>query len=238
METAERINVVYSLTRNLYPHLRGAIRSLLAHNRNVKIYIFAEDNELPFEIPCEHQILNMSDQTVFPPDNPNMRSQFTYMAMLRVCTAELIPEDKIIQLDIDTLVCDSLTPIWELDLTGKWLAWCPEYLGHWRPYERTYYNFGVAVLNLAQLRRDNVAEFMVKELNSFPYRFLDQDVMNRYAVPDRCVDLPVRFNECFCCGQTDSPAIVHYAGYPDWYKNQSVPRSEYLELYRNEAEDD
>ena len=80
------MNIVYSLSRNLYPYLKGAIRSLLDHNDDVKIYVFAEDDELPFEIPCEHEIINVSGQTYFPPDNPNCKSQFTYMAMMRLAT--------------------------------------------------------------------------------------------------------------------------------------------------------
>lgn len=231
MESTERINVVYSLSRNLYPFLLGAIRSLLDHNDNVKIYVLAEDDELPFQIPCEHEILDMSGQTWFLPENPNCRRQFTYMAMLRVCTPLLIHEHRVIQLDIDTIVCDSLRPIWDLDMTGKWIAWCPEYNGQFRPFGPMYYNFGVAVLNLGQLRADNAAEFMVRELNRFQYPFLDQDVMNRFAVPDKTVDLPVRFNECFCCGQTENPAIVHYAGFPDWFCNKQIPRREYLAKY-------
>ena len=234
MRTQNSIKVVYSLSRNLYPYLQGAIRSLLDHNRDVFVYVLAEDDELPFEIPCPHRILNVSGQTVFPPDGPNMRSQFTYMAMMRVCTPDLIPEVKVIQLDIDTIVCDSLQPIWDINLTGKWVAWCPEYLGNWRPVGDKYYNFGVAVLNLYQLRKDNAPEFMVHELNEFRYAFLDQDVMNRFAIPDKTVDMPVRYNECFCCGKTDNPAIVHYAGYPDWMNNPNMPRREYLDRYRGE----
>ena len=225
------MNVCYSLTRNLYPYLKGAIRSLLDHNSDVKIYVLAEDDELPFEIPCEHRTINMSGQEYFLADTQNTRSPFTYMAMLRVATPELIPEDRVIQLDIDTIVCDRLEPIWNLDLNGKWLAWCPEHLGVYKPFGEKYYNFGVAVLNLAQMRKDNATEFMVRELNRFYYRFLDQDVMNRFAVPDKTVDLDVRYNECFCCGQTDNPAIVHFAGYPDWYKNPEIPRYEYRARY-------
>lgn len=231
MRTNDKMAVVYSLSRNLYPYLRGAIRSLLDHNENVKIYVMAEDDDVGFDIPCEHQILNMSQQIIFPVNGPNMRSQFTYMAMLRACTAELIPEEKIIQLDIDTIVCDSLRPIWDLDLGDKWLAWCPEHLAHYKPFGPVYCNFGVAVLNLAQIRKEHAVPFLVRELNRFEIRFLDQDVMNRFAVPDKMVEMPVRFNESFCCGYTPNPAIVHYAGYPDWFTNPNVPRREYLERW-------
>lgn len=229
--SSEKIHVGYSLTRNLYPELQVTIRSLLEHNDNLMVHVMAEDDELPFEIPCEHEIINMSEQSYFPPTNTNCRSQFTYMAMLRVVWPEVALAKRLIQLDVDTIVCDSLEPIWNIDLDGKWIAWCPERLGQFRPFGPDYYNFGVAVLNLRRMRVDNMTEFMVRELNRFQYPFLDQDVMNRFAVPDKTAELPVRYNECFCCGQTDNPAIVHYAGYPDWFTNPNVPRREYLAKY-------
>lgn len=225
------MNVIYSLTRNLYPFLGITIKSLLEHNKDVKVYVMAEDDELPFEIPCEHEIINMSGQQYFPDTCANIRNNFTYMAMLRACTPEIIKEDKVIQLDVDTIVCDSLQPIWDIDLTDKWVAWCPEHKGIYRPYGPIYYNFGVAVLNLEQMRKDNTVYYMVKALNAQRFNFIDQDVMNLFAVPDKTVDLDVRYNESFCCGYTSNPAIVHYAGYPDWNKNSSVPRYSYYAQY-------
>lgn len=226
------MNILYSLSRNLYPQLKGAIASLLDHNDSVKIYIMAEDSELPFEIPCEHRILNVSRQQVFTEECPNISSRFTYLAMMRVCTPELIPEDRIIQLDVDTIVCDTLQPIWETDMTGKWVGWVRELKGKWEPFGKPYYNFGVAALNLKQMRQDNTVEFMVKALNSIKTPYIDQDIMNMFAVPDRTVSLDMRYNECFCCGETANPAIVHYAGYKDWAENPDMPRREYLDRYR------
>ena len=227
------MNVIYSGTRNLYPAMQGAIASLIAFNPDVKVYVLTEDDELPFQIPVEHEIINMSGQTYFRPDGPNMRNQFTYMAMLRACTADILRDvDRVIQLDVDTIVCDSLAPLWETDLTGKWLGWCPEQFGVYNPFGKTYYNFGVAVMNLDQMRADRVPQLLAELLNSMEFRFIDQDAMNLCAVPDRCTDIPVRFNECFCCGYTDRPAIIHYAGFPDWYESRSVPRWEWKEIWK------
>ena len=224
------MNVVYSGTRNLYPAMRGAIASLLKYNPNARVYVLAEDDELPFEIPGK--VINVSGQKYFPADCPNMRSQFTYMAMIRVCTPDLIPEDRVIQLDVDTIVCDSLEPIWKIDLTGKWLGWGPETYGTYKPYWNEYYNFGVAVMNLEQMRKDHAMEAAVWILNNERLQYIDQDVMNKLAVPWKTVDIPVRYNESFCCGYTENPAIVHYAGYPDWYTSKGVPRWWYREQYK------
>ena len=227
------MNVVYSGTRNLYPALRGAIRSLIEYNRDVKIYVFAEDDELPYKIPVDHEIINMSGQTYFGPDCPNRHNQFTYMAMIRCATAEILSDvDKVIQLDVDTIICDSLQPLWETDLTGKWIGWCQEHFGGYKPYGEKYYNFGVAVMNLKQMREDGLPQKCVKEMNENVYRFIDQDIMNYFAVPDMTVDIPMRFNESFCCGFSPNPAVIHYAGYPDWYESTTVPRGQWKDMWK------
>lgn len=227
------MNIVYSCSRMLYPYLKPSITSLLEHNKVTKIYILAEDDTIPVDIPAPHKVINVSGQEYYPAGGPNMGTDnyFTYMSMIRACIPELIKANRVIMLDVDTIICDSLEPLWNIDLTDKWLAWCPENWGHWQPYNRMYYNFGVAVLNLQQMRKDKATQQIVERLNTKPYRFKEQDVLNEIAVPDLCRDIPVRYNECFCCGTTDNPAIVHFAGYADWYRNPSLFRSEYFRKY-------
>lgn len=222
------MNVIYAASRNYYPYLRWAINSLLEFNKNCTVYVIAEDDELPFEFPTKVKVTNVSNQEYFGPRCPNIQTQFTYLSLMRVCTPELIKANKVIQLDVDTIVCDSLEPLWNIDLKGKWVGWCPEHRGTYKPYGPLYYNFGVAVLNLAQMRKDGATEQMVQLLNSRYCRYIDQDAMNLLALPDKSVDIDVRFNECFCCGETDNPAIVHYAGRSDWHSNQNIHRVEYL----------
>lgn len=226
------MNIVYSASRNLYPHLEAPIKSLLAHNKVTKIYVLAEDDELPFEIPCKHEVINVSGQQYFRKDGPNMRSWLTYMAMMRACLPDLIKANKVISLDVDTVVCDSLEPLWNIPLKDKWMAWCPEYKGQYNPWgHEHYYNLGVTVFNLAQMRKDGVVQRAVDMLNNEHLLYLEQEVFNMIAVPDKCVDIPVRFNESFCCGYTDNPAIVHYAGASDWFSNPYIYRREFLDRY-------
>ena len=225
------MNVLYAATRNLYPYLKGAIKSLLAHNTVKKLYIFAEDDKLPFEIPCDHKIINVSEQKYFPPDGPNMDSIFTYMAMMRICAPDLLRVAKVIWLDVDTIVCDSLEPLWEIPLDGKWIAWCPERFNSYRPYGPMYYNIGVCVMNLSQMRKDKVTQRAVEELNREKFWCTDQCVMNKITPPEKMAEIPIRYNECFCCGTTNDPAIVHYAGIRRWYDNHNIFRWEYAAKY-------
>ena len=227
------MNIAYSMTRNLYPYFMPSLTSLLEHNSPRKVYIFAEDDELPYELPKCCEVINVSGQTYFPDDNANAKSVFTYMAMIRVAYAELLPRvSKLIQLDVDTIICDSLKPLWDIDIKGKWLAACPEYQGSYNPWMKDkYYNIGVCVWNLTQVRKDKIIPDLVKMLNTTKLWCVEQDALNYYAVPDKIVDFPVRYNESFCCGYTSDPAVVHYAGRPDWYENRAMFRWEYLAKY-------
>ena len=133
-------------------------------------------------------------------------------------------------MDADTIICDSLEPIWDVDLDGKWLAACDEKLGRYHPFGEKYWNAGVMVLNLKQMREDNTTQTMVDYLNSFRQPYCEQDAFN-FNTQGKVVELDTRYNECFATGYTDNPAVVHYAGRGDWYENKSIFRHEYLERY-------
>ena len=231
------MDVVYSASRNLYPYMLPTIISLLKYNKdNVgRIFLMIEDDALPYPVPEQCQIINVSDQKFFKPTGPNFRSCFTYMALMRAAYTEVLPKDvhKVLQLDIDTIICDDLTDLWDTPLEGKWLAACNEWLGKWHPYGEKYYNIGVCLFNLDEIRKDNASLAVINFLNTMPMLLLEQDAWNFFGLPlDKIVDIPVRYNECFATGSTDNPAVVHYAGVPDWMTRTSMNRIEYLNQYR------
>ena len=227
------MNIVYALTRNFYPRLLPSIRSLIEHNPDVKIYILAEDDEVP-DLPCKATVINVTGQTYFPENGPNYRNMFKYINLLKVCYPEYLPRlNKVIHLDVDTIVCDSLEGFWKTDVKGKWFAACQEVNGVYKPFGEKYYNMGVALINLQQMRKDNVVPKMVGYLNNLRQPWADQDAWNYYALKyDKAAELDVRYNENGMTGITDSPAIVHFCGYMDWWENTRLPRHEYLEKYQ------
>ena len=116
---------VYSGTRNLYADMVTAAKSLIANSSVEKVFFLIEDETFPYELPEIIETMNVSGQRFFTKGGANFRTNFTYMSLLRVCYTKLFPDlDKVLQLDVDTIVCDSLKPIWEMDLTRKWIAWC------------------------------------------------------------------------------------------------------------------
>lgn len=233
--------IVYAGTRNLYRKMLPSIRSLLAHNDVERIIILAEDDAFPEDVAlpevCEvRNVLPLRDK-YFRPNGPNIRNKFTWMAMMRALYPDLFPDlDRVIQLDVDTIVCDSLMPIWDISMGGKWFAAVEEAQSTWKPFGPVYYNIGVAVFNLTAMREWGVTRRLVRALNTRELRYVDQDALNMFA-PTFGVDLPVRYNETFVTGYTDSPAVVHFAGYPDWWCREDMPRREYLERWKRPGDD-
>lgn len=230
------MNVVYALTRNYYHKLFPSLRSLVDHNPNVKVYILAEDDEIP-DLPVKATIINISDEHQFD-HSVNIGNRFGgYINLLKVFYPKYFPRiNKIIHLDVDTIICDSLDPLWKTNLTNKWIAAVPEYQARHSQlylYGDTYYNAGVMLINLQQMRKDNIMNDMAQFLIDVPQPFADQDAWNKFGIEnDKIVKVPVRFNECISCGFTDNPAIVHYCAIPDWYESPYVNRREYLDRYR------
>lgn len=227
------MNIVYALTRNVYHQLIPSITSLVEHNPDAKVYILAEDDEIP-GLPCDATVINVTGQKWFPESGVNYNNQFRYINLLKVRYPSILSKlQKVIHLDIDTIICDDLTDLWKTSVTGKWFAACPEYTGRYKPFGDLYYNMGVAVINLQQMRKDGIEEQMTEYLNTVPQPWADQDAWNKYGLAeDKIADLPVRFNENRMTGYTSDPSIVHFCSISNWWEDHSIYRHEYLDRYR------
>lgn len=226
------MNIVYALTRNVYEWLLPSIRSLAEQHPDARVFILCEDDEFPLELPIKAEIINVRDQRWFPESGVNYHNMFTYINLLKVVYPSILPVDKVIHLDIDTVIVDKLDEFWNTDVTDKWFAAVPEYKGSYKPFGNDYYNMGVALINLRQMFEDNIEPIMVHYLNTISQPWADQDAWNRYGLEnDKIIKLPVRFNESDVTGKTDNPAIIHFCSKQDWYSNRSIDRHDYLERY-------
>ena len=227
------MNIVYAMTRNVYEKILPSLRSLAETNPKAVVYILCEDDTLPFETPLPVKVVNISDQKYFPEIGKHRTESFGgYINHLKLCYANIIKANKVIHLDIDTIITDSLEGLWKTDVTGKWFAAVPEQQTWYKPFGDTYYNMGVALFNLAQIRKDKIAPDMIEYLMTTNQPFADQNAWNKYGIEqNKAVTLDVRYNESRPTGQTEHPAIVHFCSFPDWWENKNTPRGEYLERY-------
>lgn len=236
-------HVVYAGTPNLYEQMVWAAKSLLCHTKVDGITFLIEDDEFPYELPDIIKTINVKEyeERKFPPSGKNSKTHFTKMALVRICYPELLPDiDKVLQLDVDTVVMDDISPLWDIDMTGKWYAAAWEPLSGYDPYHSGHYqNVGVCMFNLEQMREDNAQEQLVNWINTTRANCVEQDALNYLGqMRGKSCDIPTRYNENRACGYTDAPAIVHYVGYMDWTTNPNLPRREYLKLYRDKTWDE
>lgn len=224
------MNIVYAMTRNVYEWIIPSLKSLKEHEPKAKVFILCEDDHIN-GLPMQCEFINVSGQQYFPEWGANYHNSFTYINLLKVCYPELLKVNKVIHLDIDTIICDSLEGLWKTDITGKWVAAVPEYKGRYKPFGDTYYNMGVALLNLAQMRKDGASAKMAEYLNTVPQPYADQDAWHYFGLPDKFTPADVRYNESTVTGMTDKPAIVHYCGYTHWFNNPALPRAGYQLKY-------
>lgn len=227
------MNIVYALTSNVHECLRPSIESLVKHNPKARVFVITEDENFPFELPKNVEIVNVSEQKFFPDIATHRNEDFGgYINHLKVCYSSLLPVNKVIHLDIDTIVCDSLEGLWKTDVAGKWFAAVPESQTWYRPFGDKYYNMGVALFNLAQLRKDKVQNDMIEYLMTANQPYADQNAWNKFGFEqNKAVELDLRYNESIVTGKTDDPAIVHYCAILDWWVNKKMARREYLEEY-------
>lgn len=224
------MNIVYAMTRNVYEWILPSLRSLKETNPKAKVFIICEDDKID-GLPMDCTFINVSDQKYFPEWGVNYHNSFSYINLLKVALPEILTVNKVIWLDIDTIVCDRLEGMWKTNVTDKWVAAVPEYKGRYKPFGDTYYNMGVALLNLQQMRKDGIVPQMVEYLNTVPQPYADQDAWHKFGLPDKFAVLDLRYNENTITGMTDNPAIVHYCGYTRWYNNPMLPRAGYQLKY-------
>jgi len=108
----------------------------------------------------------------------------------RIFLPELRPElDRILYLDSDLIVRKSLAPLWNLDLSGVWVAAATNvFLEHqlYRPASLglagpdVYFNAGVLLMNLAEMRRDDRTRALLEYGvgNASQLEWWDQDALN------------------------------------------------------------
>jgi len=203
-------HAAYCGTRNIYDDMEVSAKSLVANSSVDCVHFIIEDDEFPRSLPDFIKCHNVSNQTYFKPDSPNMASKFTYMAMMRIALCHVLPDvDKVLSLDCDTVVLRNLDGVWDIPLDGCYLSASEEH--HRTKDGLQYCNFGVVLYNLEALR-DGKADECIDVLNKRKYTWVEQDVGN-YLCQGRIKPMPPRFNSCWWTDKNaPKPTIKHYAG--------------------------
>lgn len=226
---------VYAGTQNLYPDMVTAAKSMIMNAPVDKVYFLLNGPQFSEYIPDMVECIDVSEQPWFDCNGPNFYTAWTYMILLKMALSKLFPEcDRILMMDVDTIVDRDISELWELDMGDKMFAMVPEtevkHIG-------AYHNCGVLLENLRVIREEHADDKLIDKLNVRKFTYPEQDAMNRYY-KDRILDLDRKYNGSFCCGYADEVYIWHYAGNPIWQNNKYIKGWEYQNKYRRKSWDE
>lgn len=198
--------IAYCANKALYNKLPTAINSLLSNNKVEKIYLFIEDDNIDYISHPNIEFVNCEKVDIPVRDGMNVSERFPYLALVRLFLHNLLKEDKVVYLDVDTVVDDSLEDLWGIDLGSDLIGAVEE--------TNKYCNSGVILFNLKGIRKANLDKNIKILLSKCKMQFPDQDAMNQ-VFQDRILLLPKKYNvlgrAMYVYGKTEI-AIRHYAG--------------------------
>lgn len=237
------MDILYS-SSDSYALLTGiSLLSLLENNRNCAvIHIYIMDNAITETNKAkltEITKLYGRDISFVPmPDIKKMTGKdintrrWNISTFGRLYMASALPKTvhKVLNIDCDTIIVDSIEPLWNIDMTGKVFGGMQECINE--RYRRNvgkgkhdyYLNGGIVFLNLDEVRKGNYekkfTDYITKYGSNLAY--LDQDVLNSVVEQDKMVKLPVRYNAL---------SIYYYATYEQLLK---IRRSKEIDFYSKE----
>ena len=179
------MTVVYASNRDWYKHLPTAIGSLLYHNPDAFVYIIAEDDQIDqIQRTKNIKIININYYPSFiDPKHPNADSHWTIFALMRCFLTKIIDDDKILWLDVDTIVKAPLDELWNMDMTNLAIAgWC-EPKKNWthvcaQKSKSNYVNSGILLMNLKFIKDHGLDDKYIKYLSGGRLKNPDQDALN------------------------------------------------------------
>lgn len=208
------MNVLYSSDDNYAQHMGASIRSLLEVNKdfdNIDIYIV--DNQISMDNKSKlEQIAKEFEGTkiIWIPFTKyeeklklNMQWKISISAYGRLFIDEMLPKEvkRVLYLDCDTIVCDSLKELWQTNLKGNIVGGVQDTVGK-RAKEKLgisdvdkYFNSGVLLVDLEAWRKKKIGEKCLGLIDKYEGAVYhhDQGVLNSVLKEEKYI-LPMRYN--------------------------------------------
>ena len=148
---------------NYTRQLETTIKSILYHNRDVKIYILNQDimpdwfrkpRKIARMLGSDIIDIKLPEQAVF--QGWETKEYISTMTYARYFIPDYIPEDKVLYLDSDLIVNQSLETLFDTDLQGNLLA------AVWDTDGITF-NAGVMLINNKKWRQEKLKELLIEQ---------------------------------------------------------------------------
>lgn len=214
--TTKIMNIVMSSSDEYSIHCGTLIISILKNSLPDEIFNFyiletdiTEENKKKLNKLCYIKPFNINfirlNKELFKEEY--FTKEYSYMPQVKVQTfyKYLIPKilkdiDKVLYLDVDTLVLASISEFYNTDLEDKYAAVVENndsYSAINKVGVKNYFNAGVILYNLKKCRKDNITEKLfqnhVELFKQEKLRYVDQCVLN-YTFNDNIVIANLKFN--------------------------------------------
>ena len=226
--------IVLAGDRNYTRQLETTIKSILYHNRDVKIYILNQDimpdwfrkpRKIARMLGSEVIDIKLPEQTVF--QNWTKQDHISSIAYARYFIPDYIPEAKVLYLDSDLIVNTSLEKLFSIDLENKLLAAVKD-------TDRITFNTGVLLLDNQKCRQEKLKERLIEqsivtirevEEGRFEHFNGDQTIFNQVLQDDwlelgRAYNLQVGHDVVALYNNwqehlafNDQPVVIHFTTY-------------------------
>ena len=193
--------------------IEATIKSICAHHKNLKFYIFNDDISSEwFQLmakrlePLSSQIVNMKISSHSLKNYHLPLPHLSYAAFFRYFIPQFVTEEKALYLDADIIVRDSIEELFSEDFDGFPIAAVEDDLA------KNTFNSGVMLIDVEYWRREGITEKLLQLTNEFhESSYGDQGILNR-LFQNNWKKLPQKYN--FMVGM-DTVARIY--GIDSWY---------------------
>lgn len=238
------MNILLASDNNYTPLLATTLYSMLENNENVfneiNIYVLdggiSENNKEKIKSLCDEFNLETSIEFI-KYDNLEdilgikIKATRPLSSYARLFAASLLPEniDKIIYLDSDALVVDSLKKVWDLNIReyycGAVYDVAPKYNNLYLdlPEDWKQYNAGFLLINLKKWREDNLEQKflnMIVENNGEVYNN-DQGIIN-VICKNKIYTLPPHYNIRSPFFEVGYENVLKWYGVEEYYSKKEI----------------
>jgi lipopolysaccharide biosynthesis glycosyltransferase len=252
-------HVACALQGDYVPHAAAMIHSALSHGEDVAVHVLHGPD---LGRRTRRRLARMDDRVVLHTVAPGaveglpVTEYFTQAMWYRLFLADMVDADRVLYVDCDVIVASPLEPLFATDLSGMHVAAVENVPLPWlsdRAAElglERYFNSGVLLLNLAELRADGALEEVLAFARREAARLVwpDQDALNvvlgarrvalhpRWNVMNALLAFPegeATFGAQAVAEARNDPGIRHYEGpgaNKPWDAEFALPHGE---LYRD-----
>lgn len=248
------IDIAYTIS-NEYAHcLSVSIASILKNTKetdNFNFYVLnsdlSDENKRKIEKIKKIKDFNIEYIQMNNDDFNNMSEGISIVSNYRLKIASLKPQlDKILFLDSDVIITNSLEELWNTDLEDNYIAAVVD-PGTKLQYEYTLadkelfpdrrFNTGVILANLKKWRDDDVENKILEGMVWYSQKYFswpDQNIMNM-VFKNKIIELSPRYNCCPILAQqnlyqeegvwekaSDNPIIIHFCGIPKYWEERGL----------------